>query len=32
MIDDLDAKLNEYLKVMPLLKEKANLPFMETTF
>tara|TARA_R110002012_G_scaffold2497_1_gene12049 strand:+ start:1678 stop:9723 length:8046 start_codon:yes stop_codon:yes gene_type:complete len=32
MIDDLDAQLNEYLKVMPRLQEMADLPFVETTF
>jgi hypothetical protein len=32
IIDDLDAQLNEYLKVMPRLKEVADLPFIETTF
>jgi hypothetical protein len=32
MIDDLDAQLNEYLKVVTRLKEAADLPFIETTF
>lgn len=26
MIDDLDAQVNEYLKIMPALKEAANMP------
>jgi hypothetical protein len=32
MIEDLDAQLNEYLKVIPALKEAADLPFIDTTF
>ena len=32
MIEDIDAQINEYLKVIPLLKEAADLPFIETTF
>ena len=32
MIDDLDANLNEYLKVVPRLKELADAPFIQTTF
>lgn len=32
MTDDLDAQLNEYLKVVPRLKEAADMPFIEKTF
>ena len=32
IIDDLDANLNEYLKVVPRLKELADAPFIQTTF
>ena len=32
MMDDLDANLNEYLKVVPRLKELADAPFIQTTF
>ncbi|MEK9655839.1 MAG: LPD38 domain-containing protein, partial [Halieaceae bacterium] len=32
MIDDLDANLNEYLKVVPRLKGLADAPFIQTTF
>ena len=32
MIDDLDARLNEYLKVVPSLKKAADLPAFESRF
>lgn len=32
MIEDLDANMNEYLKVVPRLKELADAPFIQTTF
>ena len=32
MIEDLDANINEYLKVVPRLKELADAPFIQTTF
>ena len=32
MIEDLDANMNEYLKVVPRLKELTDAPFIQTTF
>lgn len=32
MIDDLDAELNEYLKIIPDLKKRADLPAFESRF
>ncbi|MAD93955.1 MAG: hypothetical protein CML33_00470 [Rhodobacteraceae bacterium] len=32
MLDDIDADLNQYLKVVPRLKELADAPFIQTTF
>ena len=32
MLEDLDAELNEYLKVIPQLKKQANLPAFESRF
>jgi hypothetical protein len=32
MLEDLDAQLNEYLKVVPRLKELVDAPFIQTTF
>jgi hypothetical protein len=32
MIDDLDGELNEYLKIIPDLKKRANLPAFESRF
>jgi len=32
MLEDLDAQINEYLKVVPRLKELVDAPFIQTTF
>ena len=32
MIEDLDANLNEYLKVVPRLKQMADAPFIQGTY
>jgi len=32
MIDDINAQINEYLKVVSRLREEADLPFFQTTF
>lgn len=32
MMEDLDAQLNEYLQVIPKLKDLVDAPFIQTTF